>query len=630
MVSEDKFREVWKLVNGAKKKIRTRYDRYNDRDRRDGPGYTDEDIGRDAVRALKKIAMGAPPDPTAQISSFAGMPSNFRQSCLAPLDGDDRYTASSVLSGVNDPNMGDVLHMHRGEGKVRSEAFAERAGEHLKLTTNKQRKSVGHPLVFIISLREARGIPAPESEELRKAIRSRRVRVCLMRGRAALSAAAGEGKTAQAGSGTDDDDSYDYGASTPRGWAERQKNHHAFIGNQHIVPASWNENYEDEWLMSKKTTQSGNKKFLVRVNADLIKEGQEDDMCLLVELTCTVKRKTGMQEMSCGWCSIPLRDLDNEQARKDMTVNLRGGSMADAARIKSKEVLQRRTGIRAVAKFFQGRSQPTISLRTISANKLDRFEKDALAMLPPTMICSLAALPLVRAYRLLFVHGAAMQEKAPAVVSSRDRNRRSYGDRYDDDYDDRGRRGRGRRDGRRNDRRDHYGGRRDDREDPALRGAKSHGAVNDPALCIFPYVLDHPDLFRALLLKTKDLRATFRKSSAKALDLFRDAVLTFWPAFCDHRVISSGALSQQVVNQSQLTRMRHDSVANIAGDIVNLAAPGAADAVAKMGTNPFPAYAVNAEGKKERILYTPFHISEVIKDPPARAHALSQYEHYYE
>ena len=81
------------------------------------------------------------------------------------------------------------------------------------------------------------------------------------------------------------------------------------------------------------------------------------------------------------------------------------------------------------------------------------------------MICSIAALPLVRAYRLLFVETAA--------VSAAKSAERVRGTRYDV--------GRGRH--------------------PDLRNGDAHASVSDPALKIFPYVLDHPELFEKLLEK---------------------------------------------------------------------------------------------------------------------------------
>ena len=98
-IDEDEFLRVWNMVNVPRRRIRGTKD-YAKRTRAEG--YTNRDIGADAARALKKIALGPTTDPTKYVTSFAGMPKHFRQSCLAPLDEDDRFTTSSVLSGVAD------------------------------------------------------------------------------------------------------------------------------------------------------------------------------------------------------------------------------------------------------------------------------------------------------------------------------------------------------------------------------------------------------------------------------------------------------------------------------------------------------------------------------------------------
>ena len=117
---------VWNMVNVPRRRIRGTRD-YAKRTRAEG--YTNRDIGADAARALKKIALGPVTDPSKYIAGFAGMPKNFRQSCLAPLDADNRFTASSVLSGVADSTIGDVTISNRrsaiqdgGEGKRREDA----------------------------------------------------------------------------------------------------------------------------------------------------------------------------------------------------------------------------------------------------------------------------------------------------------------------------------------------------------------------------------------------------------------------------------------------------------------------------------------------------------------------------
>ena len=204
-------------------------------------------------------------------------------------------------------------------------------------------------------------------------------------------------------------------AQTPRGWARELSNSKkgGFLGNQHIAPAAWSEHYEDVWTFSKATTKISNKKMVVRVSKSLLESAGTsagtsagEEMYLLVELTCTAKQTTSSprQEMSCGWCCIPLNELKNDGVPiSKKTFPLQGGSMADVTTIKQKEILQRRKGLRSIPKLFTGQSQPSLTLHSIQISKLDRFEQETMNMLPPTIIASISSLPLLRCYRTLFI-----------------------------------------------------------------------------------------------------------------------------------------------------------------------------------------------------------------------------------
>ena len=214
-------------------------------------------------------------------------------------------------------------------------------------------------------------------------------------------------------------------------------------------------------------------------------------------------------------------------------------------------------------------------------------------MMPPTMICSVSALPLIRAYRLLFVETAT---KAAAMSMARMKGGQDLG--------------RGRH--------------------PDLRNGDAHASVSDPALKIFPYVLDHPELFGALLAKTTGLKAAFKKSQDIALTLFRNAVLDFWPAFCDHRSVGT-ALEVSSSDQRKLQRIRHDSVANVATNIASDPAQSSQGSKASSTENKLHPFALttHGSGRKNNILYTPFHVTEVLSDLPGKANAMSEFLHMY-
>ena len=278
-----------------------------------------------------------------------------------------------------------------------------------------------------------------------------------------------------------------------------------FIGNQHIIPAAWSENYEDVWTFSRATTKTGNKKIVIRVTNSVLES--MEDVYLLVELTCTAKRgKDDVRaEISCGWCCIPLSDLDTAGAPiLKKTYSLLGGSMADTTEMKPSEILQRRTGLRTIPKFFAGRHQPTLVLQSMALSKFDRFEQETIGMLPPTMITTVAALPLLRSYRTLF-----------------------------------------------------------------LNANNNTHVVSEPALNFFPFIMDHPRLFEMLVQKTKNiLKTTYIKSSRKAIEMFRKEVLQFWPALCDSRAVNALNTELHEGHDVHLARMPHDSISRLTEALV--------------------------------------------------------------
>ena len=145
------------------------------------------------LRALKKLALGPLGDPHAYIGIFGTMPSNFRESCLAPLDSDHRYTAAHALSGVHDVALGNEMLSTRGEGKT-SSVF-----DRPLVRDNKAARAMLSSTNLVLSFKEAKGVPLPETEVQRSSIRGRRVRVCLMRGGRSTvgGSVASEGKTAE-------------------------------------------------------------------------------------------------------------------------------------------------------------------------------------------------------------------------------------------------------------------------------------------------------------------------------------------------------------------------------------------------------------------------------------------------
>jgi len=244
-----------------------------------------------------------------------------------------------------------------------------------------------------------------------------------------------------------------------------------------------------------------------------------------------------------------------------------GGSMADTTSIRPEEVLQRREGLRTIPKLFSGKHSPTLTLHSVPITTFDTFDRESIDMLPPTMITTVASLPLLRCYRTLFLYAS-----------------------------------------------------------------NNTHVVSEPALNIFPYVLDHPSLFEMLVKQTatgnrftkSSLKTTFKQSSKKALDIFKKEVLKFWPAFCDSRAVNSRHSEGHDGHDVHLARIPHGSMGDLTQALVSEGGshPGC----------PFPdpnTREGSSSRSKHEVLYTPFQVNEVILNMPSNQSAINGLLDYY-
>ena len=158
--------------------------------------------------------------------------------------------------------------------------------------------------------------------------------------------------------------------------------------------------------------------------------------------------------------------------------------------------------------------------------------------------------------------------------------------------------------------------------------------INEPTLNIFPYILDHPNLFEMLIQNTtikntfinSTLKTTFKQNSNKAIKLFKKEVLKFWPAFCDTRAMDSRHSEGHEGHDVHLVRLPHGSIGDLAQELVG-------DANGIVPGCPFPDPSTRADGKggrsKLEVLYTPFEIKEVILNMPSNASALNGLLNFY-
>jgi hypothetical protein len=157
-----------------------------------------------------------------------------------------------------------------------------------------------------------------------------------------------------------------------------------------------------------------------------------------------------------------------------------------------------------------------------------------------------------------------------------------------------------------------------------IQSSNNSHVVSEPSLNIFPYVLDHPELFELLLSRTKLLKATFIKNSSKAIEMFRKNVLLFWPAFSNCKSIDAKHTENHEGHDTHLERMPHDSISDFSKLLMQ---------ETTKQSNPFPNPNTRKDGKgprsKNETLYTPFKVNEVILNVPSNASAVNTLMNFY-
>lgn len=293
------------------------------------------------LEGLTKIALGTPVRPEENLLSFLGVPSNFRRAITSRVESLHSHSMESMLSHPA-PAITTFVSLA---------ALSSFSGlpEHQRQLVQLDGQST---VQAIVSLKDASGIPKPNDRRERD-VQSRKVNVCM----------------------------YDNLSG-------------AVVGNVHSIPVYWSALEEDRWKFSKDATGSEDYKFLLRTRAI-----HEPNWSLLIEFIVVLRaapadpssssRFTKRQmkhhprlkttskmkmEMTCCWCKVPLSKLlakDTVPLRFEET--LQGGTVAAPLNINAEEILNRRSGWRAVTQKFQRQAsetpRPILGIKSIGTQK---------------------------------------------------------------------------------------------------------------------------------------------------------------------------------------------------------------------------------------------------------------------
>lgn len=163
---------------------------------------------------------------------------------------------------------------------------------------------------------------------------------------------------------------------------------HRFIGGTFIMPAKWDPDYEDRWLLENPERDCN---FFVKASGDC------SNLSIVFEFVLFIVHKDVDLQVSCGWCSVNLENL-NKDGKFELP--LFGGAPNITTQIHSEDVrTDRPTFFGKVGKFFSGDIKSELKIKVLTKQKIKPKDLSTLELLPRTILVPTEALGLWRSYR---------------------------------------------------------------------------------------------------------------------------------------------------------------------------------------------------------------------------------------
>jgi hypothetical protein len=118
-----------------------------------------------------------------------------------------------------------------------------------------------------------------------------------------------------------------------------------FFGNSINLQVSWKKEYEDRWYFED-DRNAFNNSVIFRFNGE-----DMSSIWVIFEFVLMVKKDNSITEISCGWSSIDIRELQKGQTMK---LEVKGGSPNKQEVINKSDIRARRSGFAKVAQLFSG------------------------------------------------------------------------------------------------------------------------------------------------------------------------------------------------------------------------------------------------------------------------------------
>jgi len=168
-----------------------------------------------------------------------------------------------------------------------------------------------------------------------------------------------------------------------------------FVGNAISIDCIYKKEYQDRWYFED-SDSSYNNNIIIRYNG-----GDIEKIDVVFEFVLVIQKKVEQTvytvETSCGWCSIPMNNL--QQSRKEK-LPIKGGSPMNVGEISEVDIRKKRIGfIPKLATLFEGQIQSECPIRVKTVKDLTTEEKKYIDYLPGLIVCHSAAMNMISIYR---------------------------------------------------------------------------------------------------------------------------------------------------------------------------------------------------------------------------------------
>ena len=170
-----------------------------------------------------------------------------------------------------------------------------------------------------------------------------------------------------------------------------------FKGNAISIDCIYKKEYQDRWYFEDDNNKFNNN-IIIRYNENDLKA-----IDVIFEFVLVVQKKIEQNiytvEVSCGWCGIPLENLQISRKEK---LKIYGGSPLKAAKISETDIRKKRTGfIPKLATLFEGPILSECPIRVKTFKDLTNDEKKYINYLPSLILCHSLAMNMISIYRQL-------------------------------------------------------------------------------------------------------------------------------------------------------------------------------------------------------------------------------------